>query len=277
MSRRSPARGPGRASRKKAPASAGLIQPQASGTAMDKEEMRQRLRRVAQGFDDPEIPQEIQQQLRDNLRQMAADIGAQFAPRIAKAIEEDHAEYFAATGQVLPTTLDDMNGIVTQARVAGWTAAESEAGEYTLAAIHRQAVAAKILRDQRVEDEARTRLAVAAASPSPWPPVDSPERIANEISGEFRKVLATLREGGAIGLADCMKRLAIEERSGLTACRVRHVLEEQSPRITPSLIETKTGAGGGVWLTAEGSLVASLIDKNILPRITIPPQKKGIR
>ena len=277
MPRRSPARGPGRAIRKKAPVAVGPIQPPASGTAMDKEERRRRLLRVAQGFDDPEIPQDIQRQLRDNLRQGLADIRSQFAPLIAKAVEEDQAEYFAATAQVLPTTLDDMDKIITQARVAGFSAAEAEAGEYTLAAIHRQAVAAKILRDQRVEDEARARLAVATASPSPWPPINSPERIANEISAEFRKVLATLHEGVAMGLADCMKKLAIEERSGLTVCRLRHVLEKQSPRITPPLIKTRTGDGGGVWLTAEGSLVASLIDKNILPRITIPPQKKSIR
>lgn len=147
MPRRSPARGPGRTDRKKAPAAVAPGQPQASGTAMDKEEMRRRLRRVAQGFDDPEIPQAIRRQLRDKLRQMTVDIGAQFAPLIAKAIEEDQAEYSTATGQVLPNTLDDMDEIIIQARMAGFTAAEAEAGEYTLAAIHRQAVAAKRLRD----------------------------------------------------------------------------------------------------------------------------------
>jgi len=193
---------------------------------------------------------------------------------INQAIAEEREEWLASTCRPMPMNADDC---VIEARVAGFTAAEAEAGDFRLDAIKRQATAAKILRDQRVEDEARARLAVAAATPSPWPPVDSPERIANEISGEFRKVLATLHEGGAMGLADCMKRSAIEERSGLTDCRVRNVLEKQSPRIMPSLTETQPGAGGGVWLTAEGSLVASLIDKNILPRIIIPPQKKSIR
>lgn len=215
-------------------------------------------------------PEQLQQLKEERLRQVAAEMQA----AINQAIAEEREEWLRDTGRPMPMNVDDC---VIEARIAGLTAAEAEAGDFRLDAIKRQATAEKILRDQRVEDDARARLAVVAASPSPWPPVDSPERIANKISGEFRKVLATLHEGDAMGLADCMKKEAIAERSCLTECRLRHVLEKQSPRITPSLIETKTGAGGGVWLTAEGTLVASLIDRNILPRITIPPQKKSIR
>ncbi len=218
----------------------------------------------------PLTPEQLQQLKQRAVRQAVAEM----QDAINQAIAEEREEWLRATGRPMPMNVDDC---VIEARIAGFTAAEAEAGDFRLDAIKRQATAEKILRDQQVEGEARARLAVVAASPSPWPPVDSPERIANEISSEFRKVLATLHEGGAMGLADCMKRPAIEDRSGLTGCRVRHVLQQQSRRITPSLIETRTGAGGGVWLTAEGSLVASLIDKNILPRITIPPQKKSIR
>jgi len=215
----------------------------------------------------PPTPEQIQQLKQLAARQAVADMQA----AINQAIAEEREEWRRVTGRPMPMNVDDC---VIEARIAGFTAAEAEAGDFRLDAIKRQAVAEKILRDQRVEDEARARTVL---SPSLWPPVDSPERIASDLSGEFRKVLATLHEGDAMGLADCMKRPAIEERSGLTDCRVRNVLQVQSRRITPSLIETRTGAGGGVWLTAEGSLVASLIDKNILPRITIPPQKKGIR
>jgi len=93
------------------------------------------------------IPSSATESLRQQLDEAHRRLAAEMAAEIAKAIEEDKAEYLAATGQVLPTTLDEMDEIIIQARVAGFTAAESEAGEYTLAAIHRQAIAAKRLRD----------------------------------------------------------------------------------------------------------------------------------
>jgi len=225
---------------------------------MDKEERRRRLLRVLQGFDDPEIPQDIQRQLRDNLRQAWADTVSQMSPLIAKDEAEAREDWIATTGHPMPDTFEE---IEVSARLAGWNAAEAVAGEYTLAQLYGQATAAKILRDQRVEDEARARLAASSCST-----VSEESRIANSLTTESRLVLAALDEWEADSLTNKMTRADIAARTGLSECVLRNVMERQLPKATVAMVQTKPGSGGGVWLTPEGTAVASTIDKKILPR-----------
>lgn len=80
---------------------------------------------------------------------------------IDAALREEQSEWQATTGRPMPMNLDEM---VIEARVAGFTAAEAEAGDFKFEAIKRQATAEKILRAQRLDDEARTRPAMPVAT-----------------------------------------------------------------------------------------------------------------
>lgn len=243
------------------------------------------------------IPSSATESLRQQLEEAHRRLAAEMAAEIATAIEEDQAEYLAATGQVLPTTLDDMDEIIIQARVVGFTAAESEAGEYTLAAIHRQAIAAKILRDQRVEDDASSR----PAMPSPTAktagdpkPSTGEEHSVDGLLLKARKKLATKKFSGNATRADEELRIlgwtaladAIAELTGESICEktlYRHrnksaILKTYSPfqprrggkskarRSTTAAIDLAGGAGQLVTVSRHSRLLMQEPDPAQDPR-----------
>ena len=231
MPRRSPARGSGRTDRKKAPAST---------TA----ERRQQLRQEA-------------------FRRAAAEM----QEAIAEALREEQAAWLKATGRKMPMNAEEC---VIEARVAGMSDEDLEnPSDLTRGyeGICRAATVRKILRDEKVADVITVQVAVAERLASVSEPAVSEEtRIANALSTNTRKVLAALDEWGANTLGNNMTRDGIEERTRLSECEVRNVMNRELPRQVVALVATKTGPGGGVWLTPEGAAVASTIDKKILPR-----------
>jgi hypothetical protein len=112
MPRRSPARGPGRTSRKKAPAAVAPGQPQAAAVAS------------------PATPADQQRQLEERLRQAVAEIQQQ----LDAAFAEEHAEYLAATGRPMPVGIDEIHArAVAIGQGKGLPRSSETIGKYTLA------------------------------------------------------------------------------------------------------------------------------------------------
>ena len=103
----------------------------------------------------------------------------------------------------------------------------------------------------------------------PAPPVDEYARLADDLSPAARKVLAALLEYDATRKADKIRRSDIIDRAGITDHHVRRVMEKELPYVNPTLVESMPGCAGGVWLTAEGKLVAACIDKKVLPVVRV--------
>jgi len=214
----------------------------------------------------PVIPLSAEQK-----RQIKADacrqVLAMMQAEMAQAIAEEQAAWQAATGRPMPMNLDEL---VIEARVAGMNDDDLDnpsTFKKGYDGILREATVRKIHRDERIADDIAVQAAVAErVAPTIEPTVSGEMRIGNALSTNTRKVLAALDEWGANTLGNNMTRGGIEERTRLSECEVRNVMNRELPRQAVALVATKTGPGGGVWLTPEGAAVASTIDKKILPR-----------
>lgn len=69
------------------------------------------------------------------------------------ALQEATQEYQQETGDAPPASVEE---IMIAARLAGWTAAEATAGDYTLADVHRMAVAQKLLMERQNAQATKT-------------------------------------------------------------------------------------------------------------------------
>jgi hypothetical protein len=197
---------------------------------------------------------------------------AEMQAAIDKAIADDREEWLRDTGRPMPM---NARQLVIEAGVAGISRediaqaeerAQKTGDRFGYEEVKQESTVAKILRDQHIADEITVQVAVAERlAPASEPTVSDDTRIAIALTMNCRKVLAALDEWGVHSLGDSMTRKGIEERTHLSDCEVRNVMERELPRQVVALVATKTGPGGGVWLTPEGAAVASAIDKKILP------------
>lgn len=112
-----------------------------------------------------------------------AQVAKSFEAELAAAVAEMKAEWLQATGQEMPTKLDEMP---VAARMAGWSAAEAEAGDYTLAQVHRQLQAQQALDDRnRKGIAAEVVKAMAAAEPVDEEPTHSTKSKREELDGYY--------------------------------------------------------------------------------------------
>jgi cytidylate kinase len=183
--------------------------------------------------------------------------------KLLAVIEEAKAAW-QETGRPFPMTSDDW---IVEARIAGFSADKAQEGNFTGHDVYLQAKAAQAIRQREQQDREHLAAEIAKRMIEARPAVadEDPSRIANEISCEFRRMLAALDEAKATSLANKMTRDEVESRTKLAHHVVRNVMEKQRWKTPVPLVDTKTGPGGGLWLTAEGTAVASLIDKKILP------------
>lgn len=197
---------------------------------------------------------------------------AEMQAAIDKAIADEQEEWLRATGRPMPMNAGQL---VIEALTTGMSRediaqaderAQKTGDRFGYEEVKQESTVAKILRDQHIADEITVQVAVAERLASVSDPAVSEEtRIANALSTNTRKVLAALDEWGASTLGNNMTRDGIEERTRLSECEMRNVMNRELPRQVVALVATKTGPGGGVWLTPEGAAVASTIDKKILP------------
>jgi len=115
----------------------------------------------------PLTPEQIQRVKQHAARQVVAEMQAQ----INQAIAEEQADWQAAAGRPMPMNLKQL---VIEAGVVGVSSedialaqerAEKTGDRFGFDEVKDKIAVANILRDQRIEDEIRTRLAVAAATP----------------------------------------------------------------------------------------------------------------
>jgi hypothetical protein len=178
--------------------------------------------------------------------------------------EAEKAEYLADTGQAMPTTIDEMK---VAARLAGFTAGEAEAGDYTLAAIHRQAVATKQI-DERHRQQLAAEIVARVKTEDPAALVDRYQRAAAAMNANARKVVASLARNNATKQGDSFTRADIEEDTGLSPPQVKAAIEVELRRVSEilgaAIIDSK--ASHGSWLSPEGIELAKRIDQRILNR-----------
>lgn len=176
------------------------------------------------------------------------------------ALVEAEADYQSETGERMPRTSEEM---VVAARLAGWTAAEAEGGEYNLDQIHRQLIAGKRL-DQRQATALVNAVRVADSAAL----VDKYQRAADALSLNGKKIIAFLMANDAHRESDAApRRLIVDDKNlRLSEPQVKAAIEHHIPRVAAQL-----GAAiicgkpsRGTWLTPEGVEVAKRIDKKIL-------------
>lgn len=202
---------------------------------------------------------------RQAIKAAAIDLARrQLASEFAAVFQGMKADYLAETGRPMPTTIDEM---IVEARVAGWSAAEAEAGEYTLAAIQRQSIAKR-------QAQAGETATIAAAvvermqAADPLSVADKYQRAAQAMSSNARRIVACLSQNHARMESDAITRRDLADETGLSDPQVKAAIEHELRRVEAQLgatiIESKPSRG--TWLSPEGVEVAKRIDAKILKK-----------
>ena len=154
-------------------------------------------------------PEQIQRVKQHAARQVVADMQAQ----INQAIAEEQADWQAAAGRPMPMNLRQL---VIEAGVAGVSRedialaqerAEKTGDRFGYDEVKEESTVEKILRAQRVDDETRTRLAVAAATADKPKPSNGEEHNVDGLLLKARKKLAIQKFGNDLVKADAELRI----------------------------------------------------------------------
>ncbi len=163
------------------------------------------------------------------------------------------AEYRADTGEAMPMSAVEMK---SAARLAGFTAGEAVAGDYSLADIHEMAIATR-----SVEQRQAAAVAEALRTVDPLLAVDKYDRAIAAMSVVTKRaVVGLLGHHHTIEKRSCLRRM-LAHYAGCTDRQMKDIIEHEIRPIEKTLgfkiIDSKNGVG--YWLMPEGVEVATRI------------------